>query len=105
MKKMMLLLVVVAFVVGSALAAVAADAPKTVTFEAKMMGNVTFDHAMHMTKADCKHCHHKGVEAGACRACHDGKTAPKAKTVFHKVCKDCHKKEGVSTSCKVCHKK
>ena len=105
MKKMLLMLVVVVFVLGSALAAVAADAPATVKFEAKM-GNVTLDHAKHSGMTDCKTCHHLGVEAGACRSCHGVKPdAPKAKDAFHKVCKDCHKEKNGPTKCNGCHVK
>jgi len=104
MKKMLLLLVVAAFVVGSALAVAAADAPATVKLDAKM-GTVTLDHTKHSGMTDCKTCHHKGVEAGKCSACHDGKAAPKAKDAFHKVCKDCHKAKNGPTKCKECHVK
>jgi len=105
MKKMLMLLVVVGFVVGSALAVVAADAPATVKLEAKM-GTVTLDHAKHGGLTDCKTCHHMGVEAGKCSSCHDAKPeAPKAKDAFHKVCKDCHAAKGGPTKCKECHVK
>ena len=104
MKKMLLLLVVAAFVIGSALAVVAADAPATVKLDAKM-GTVTLDHAKHSGMTDCATCHHKGVEAGACSTCHDGTKAPAAKDVFHKVCKDCHKEKNGPTGCKGCHVK
>jgi hypothetical protein len=104
MKKMLLLLVVAAFVVGSALAVVAADAPATVKLDAKM-GTVTLDHAKHTGLTDCKTCHHLGVEAGKCSSCHDAKPeAPKSKDAFHKLCKDCHKEKG-PTKCKECHVK
>ena len=106
MKKMMLLMVVVAFVFGSALAVVAADAPATVKLDAKM-GAVTLDHAKHSgdLKVDCATCHHKGVDAGKCSTCHDGKAAPDTKKVFHALCKDCHKKNDGPTKCKGCHVK
>ena len=105
MKKMLLLLVVAAFVVGSALAVVAADAPATVKLDAKM-GAVTLDHAKHSGMTDCKTCHHAGVEAGKCSACHDAKAdVPKAKDAFHKVCKDCHKEKNGPTKCNGCHVK
>lgn len=108
MKKFLVLLAVFA-IVGSALVAVAADkGPAEVKFEVKM-GTVTFPHHEHQEITDCVTCHHNGDAekgAAACRSCHDGKKAPKAKDAFHKVCKDCHKKEKKGpTKCKECHVK
>lgn len=105
MKKLIVALLVAAVAVAGSLSIAAADnGPAEITLPAKM-GNITFPHAAHQAKTDCKTCHHNGVEAGACRSCHNGDKAPKFKTVAHKLCKDCHKKNGVSTSCKTCHKK
>jgi len=108
MKKMLILFVAVAMVSVAAMSVVAADnkGPKEVKLEAKM-GTVTFQHAVHQERvADCKTCHHMGVEAGACRSCHGVKPeAPKAKDAFHKVCKDCHKTQNGPTKCKGCHVK
>ena len=108
MKKLLILFVAVALVSVAAMSVVAADnkGPAEVKLEAKM-GTVTFNHAAHQSRvADCKTCHHKGVEAGACRSCHGVKPeAPKAKDAFHKVCKDCHKAKNGPTKCNGCHKK
>lgn len=105
MKKLVILLVVVGFVAGTALFAAANNGPAEIKLEASM-GTVTFNHAAHQAKvSDCKTCHHKGVEAGACRSCHDGTKAPKAKDAFHKRCKGCHKEQNGPTKCKECHKK
>lgn len=105
MKKFVVLLVVLAFVAATAMFAVANNGPTEVKIDTKM-GTVTFQHAKHQERvSDCKTCHHNGVEAGACRSCHDGTKAPKAKTVFHKLCKDCHKKQNGPTKCKECHVK
>ena len=106
MKKALVVLVALAFLAGSSLAAVAAMGPTEVKLPAKMMGTVTFPHAKHQKLVkDCKTCHHKGVAAGACRSCHNGDKAPKFKVVAHKLCKGCHKKENGPTSCHDCHKK
>jgi len=107
MKKLMILFVAVAMVSVAAMSVVAADnkGPAEVKLEAKM-GTVTFQHTAHQERAkqDCAICHHKGVEAGACRSCHDAKPdVPKAKDAFHKVCKDCHKKMNGPTKCNGCH--
>lgn len=107
MKKMLILFVAVALVSVAAMSVMAADkGPAEVKLEAKM-GTVTFNHTAHQSRAkDCNVCHHKGVEAGACRSCHGVKPeAPKAKTAFHKVCKDCHKKMNGPTKCNGCHKR
>lgn len=106
MKKLVVLLVVMGFVATTAMFAVANNGPAEVKLEAKM-GTVTFQHAKHQERvADCKACHHAGVEAGKCNSCHDAKAdAPKAKDAFHKLCKDCHTKQGRPTKCKECHVK
>lgn len=107
MKKLLTLFVVLTFVTIGAFSVFAADnGPAEVKLEASM-GTVTFQHAAHQGRvADCTTCHHEGVEAGACRSCHDAKPeAPKAKTVFHKLCKDCHKTNDGPTKCKGCHVK
>ncbi|MDF1579753.1 MAG: cytochrome c3 family protein [Desulfuromonadales bacterium] len=104
MKRIIITLVAVCFLSVAAIA-IANNGPETITLEAKM-GTVTFPHQAHQaTVADCTTCHHKGVEAGACASCHDGKKAPKAKNAFHKLCKNCHKKDGGPTGCKDCHVK
>ena len=106
MKKLVILLVVAGFVAGTALFAVANNGPAEVKLEASM-GTVTFNHAAHQAKvADCKTCHHKGVEAGKCTGCHGvDAAAPKAKDAFHTKCKGCHKEQNGPTKCKECHKK
>lgn len=106
MKKIVILLVVVGFVATTAMFAMANNGPAEVKLEASM-GTVTFQHAAHQGRvADCKTCHHNGVDAGACTSCHGVKAdAPKAKKVFHKLCKSCHKKQSGPTKCKQCHVK
>lgn len=91
MKKMLVLLAIVAFVAVTSMAAFAAD---TVTYEAKN-GKVTFDHKGHGEKLGCE-------------ACHEGTPAAIAvdKAAAHgAVCKDCHKAKGGPTKCKECHVK
>jgi len=107
MKKLIVLLAVVAFVATS-MVAFANNGPAEVKYEVKM-GAVTFNHAAHQKEVtDCATCHHKGLDAGACKTCHLAKKgdAPKAKDAFHKQCKGCHKemKKG-PTKCKECHVK
>ncbi len=106
MKKLLTLFVAIAMVSSAGFAVIAADAPDEVKLEASM-GTVTFNHSAHTERvADCTTCHHQGVEAGACRSCHDAKPdVPKAKKVFHKLCKDCHKTNEGPTKCKGCHVK
>jgi len=103
MKKLLFAVLLVCFAAGIA---VAADGPAQVTYDTKM-GAVSFDHAAHKAKvSDCNTCHHKGVEAGACKACHGvDPAAPKAKDAFHDQCKGCHQKMSGPTGCKDCHKK
>jgi primosomal protein N' len=91
MKKLFVLLMLVAFAATATLA-VAAD---TVTYENKQ-GNVTFNHKAHGEKVKCDACH---------------KETPPAKIEVNKdaahgaVCKDCHKAQGGPTKCGDCHKK
>ena len=103
MKKMLFVLLLVAF---AATAAFAVEGPPQVKFDTKM-GTVTFDHAAHQTRvADCQTCHHKGVDAGTCKSCHGvDPAAPKLKDAFHTMCKGCHQDKGGPTGCKDCHKK
>jgi len=108
MKKLVVLLAVIAFVATTSMVAFANNGPAEVKYDTKM-GTVTFPHAAHQAQfKDCKTCHHKGVDAGKCTKCHLAKKgdAPKAKDAFHKQCKGCHKdmKKG-PTKCKECHVK
>jgi len=113
MKRLVVILLAAAFVTVGSLAAVAADnkGPAEITIDApKAMGGtkVAFPHAAHQAKiADCKTCHHNGVEAGKCTGCHGVKPeAPAAKDAFHKQCQGCHKEKGAGpTKCGDCHKK
>lgn len=108
MKKLIVLMAVVAFVASVAIA-VAVDAPADdKVLEGGKMGAVTFSHAKHTGKVEsCEACHHKGVEGELkCTSCHGvDKAAPKAKKAFHDQCKGCHKAEGGPTKCKECHVK
>ena len=105
MKKMVVLLIVAAFVAATAFVAVADDGPAVIKLDSKM-GTITLDHAKHQGLTDCAACHHTGDYAG-CKSCHDAKPdAPKSKAAYHKLCKDCHKgKDPAPTSCKGCHVK
>lgn len=105
MKRVILTLIVAAFVATGSLA-LAGQGPAEIKMPAKM-GEISFPHHAHQTKVpDCKTCHHKGVDAGACRSCHGVKPdAPKMKDAAHKLCKDCHKTMNGPTKCTDCHKK
>ncbi len=107
MKKLLVLLIVAAFV-GTAFVAIAQDnGPAVIKMDKAKTGVVTFDHAQHQELVpDCNACHHtEGFEK--CSSCHgakdDGETL-KYKTAIHNNCKNCHKKEGKGpTKCKACH--
>ena len=106
MKKMLVLLAIVALVASTAFVAVASEdkGPASIKMEVKM-GAVTFDHAKHQGLADCATCHHTGDYA-KCKSCHDAKPeAPKSKKAYHDQCKGCHKKQSGPTKCKGCHVK
>ena len=68
-------------------------APGVVVFQAKN-GNVTFDHELHMTAANCNQCH---------------QVMPPEKIVLdqasaHKLCIECHKEMGAGpVTCTGCH--
>ena len=104
MKKMILLLMVTAFVAATAFVAIADNGSAVIELEAKM-GTVTLDHTKHQGLTECATCHHTGKKTESCKSCHDAKPeAPKSKAVFHKLCKDCHKKnKPAPTKCKGCH--
>ena len=111
MKKLVVLLIVAAFV-GTAFIAVAQDkGPEVIKMDRAKMGSVTFNHAAHQVSTpDCKECHHTdGFET--CSSCHrksDSKEDVKLyKTAIHKNCKDCHKAngKGPSKKCSECHVK
>jgi len=107
MKRILAIMVAVGLVaLGTATLVSADNGPEVIKLPAKM-GEVTFPHKMHQDKVgDCVKCHHNGVEAGACRSCHDGTKAPKFKDAAHKLCKDCHKEMNAGPKgCKDCHKK
>lgn len=103
MKRIAVILSSVAFLTVATLAMAAGPAEIKM---ANKMGEITFNHQAHQGKvADCKSCHHKGVDAGKCTSCHGAKPeAPAAKDAFHKQCKGCHQEKGGPTSCKDCHK-
>ncbi len=104
MKKMLVLLAIVALVATTAFVAVADNGPASIKLDVKM-GAVTLDHVKHQGLTECATCHHTGDYAG-CKTCHDAKPeAPKAKKAYHKLCKDCHKEQSGPTKCKECHVK
>jgi hypothetical protein len=95
MKRVLVTLLVAAFVVGGSLSIAFAAGPETLTF-ANKMGDVTFPHAAHQKTL------------GSCKPCHEGtpgKIEGFGKDWAHKTCKGCHQEKGISTSCKTCHKK
>jgi Spy/CpxP family protein refolding chaperone len=89
MKKIVIALMLVAFVSAVAFAA------DSVTYDGGKKGAVTFDHKAHSTKFECSKCH-EGTPA---------KIAVEGKKQGHAVCKDCHKANGATTSCSKCHVK
>jgi predicted CXXCH cytochrome family protein len=89
---------IVAALVFTAGVAVAAEAPATITFDAKQ-GKVTFGHKAHaeLLKGDCKACH---ADAKG------GKIEGFNKDKAHGLCKKCHETEKKGpTKCAECHKK
>lgn len=90
MKKLFVMLMLVAFAATATLA-IAAD---TVTYENKQ-GNVTFNHKVHGEKMKCDACH-QGTPA---------KIAVDKAAAHGAACKDCHKEKGGPTKCGDCHKK
>jgi c(7)-type cytochrome triheme protein len=104
MKKLLILILVI--VVMLAIAASAFASMKTVEFEGKGMGKVTFDGQAHKAKGlTCKDCHPalfhmkkggdvitmKDINEGKfCGACHNGAKSFSAKDAAN--CNKCHKK-------------
>ena len=82
-----------------------AEGPEQIQLPGPSMGTVTFPHALHQThEKNCETCHHKGVERGACKNCHElTKSSPQGRDFFHAICRDCHKKKGGPTQCTGCH--
>ncbi|HKJ05593.1 MAG TPA: cytochrome c3 family protein [Geopsychrobacteraceae bacterium] len=108
MKKMIVLLCVVAFVASTSIFAFASNGPADIKLdEGGKMGTVAFPHAAHQAKVtDCTSCHHSGTDSPKCTTCHGvDSAAPKAKKAFHDQCKGCHKDMGGPTKCKECHVK
>lgn len=69
MKRLIVLLAIVAFV-GSAFTAIASDkGPASISMDKAKTGVVTFDHAKHQAAADCVACHHTGGYE-TCDSCH-----------------------------------
>jgi opacity protein-like surface antigen len=89
MKKLMVVVLVVAFAAAPALAA------DMVTMPAKN-GDVTFNHKVHGEQMECKVCHGEGAP---------GKIELD-KNAAHDLCKGCHAEKGAGpTKCGDCHKK
>lgn len=120
MKKLVTLLLIVSFVSGAALFAIAQDkGPEVIEFKVKKMGNslITFPHADHQTRAECVTCHHQGLDDPTkmkCTSCHGvDKKIPSLKKAYHdkkkSPCMVCHKAEksnpNAPQKCKDCHKK
>jgi len=100
-------LLLTAAIISIGFSAMADNGPAEIKLDNKR-GTVTFNHQQHQASNDCATCHHKGLETPQCRSCHDGTTAPPAKTAFHNLCKECHKKSGsdkVKGTCTECHQK
>ena len=112
MKKLMVILMVVAFA-ATAVVAVAQDkGPAEIKMTKK--GTITFNHAKHQESATCDECHKQTANhpegTAKCSSCHrktDSKADKKAyKKAMHKNCIDCHKaKKQGPTKCKECHVK
>jgi primosomal protein N' len=90
MKKLFVMLTLVAFAATATLA-FAAD---VVTYENKQ-GNVTFNHKGHSDKMKCDACH-QGTPA---------KIEITKDSAHGAACKDCHKAQSGPTKCGDCHKK
>ena len=87
MKKLLVVVMLAAFVAAPAFAA------DVITYEGK--GVVTFNHKAHADKLGCE-------------ACHQGEPAKIEVTkdsAHGAVCKDCHKEKGGPTKCNECHVK
>lgn len=97
MKKLVLMLMIIAFVATAAMAAM----PGEVKYDTKM-GTVTFDHDAHKGYGSCKDCHHSGMKG--CKTCHDGEKAISAKEAYHGSCIPCHEEGGKGPAkCAGCH--
>ena len=123
MKKIIALVVMVAFLAVGAVAFAtpagpAGDLKITKAGSDCKKPAVIYNHDKHNAATpDCKTCHHTwdGKDAPKkCSECHKAKKDGKAlssKNALHKSCKDCHKdlkkagKKTGPTSCKACHKK
>ncbi len=115
MKKVAVLLAVVAAVVFAFGPAIAAP-PEKITLKEiqKTKTPVAFDHKAHGAQVkSCQACHHKD-EAGkeqkcSTAKCHGAKAEGKKldlKEAFHKQCKGCHQKEKKGpVKCDQCHPK
>lgn len=68
-------------------------------------GIVTFRHLAHQNRvADCRTCHHQGVEMGPCVSCHGVIPGlPLFKDILHKQCVNCHWQKRGPTECAGCH--
>jgi hypothetical protein len=129
MKKLFVVLFVIAVAAFMTGVASAQKAPDTVVLKGNPMGGVKFPHAVHskMAGTPCTTCHHaskpekpmKGAEEN-CQDCHTKTaTAPMKTTAmlaFHQpmakggLCIDCHVKQNAAgkkapTKCPECHKK
>ena len=123
MKKIVMLLTLVAFIAVSAVvfanpAAPAGDLTVTEMMKSNKKPPVMFSHTKHAAGVpDCKTCHHTWDGKAApekCSKCHTGRKSGKKdniKNTMHRKCKGCHKdfkkanKPAGPTSCKDCHKK
>ncbi|MCD6269150.1 MAG: cytochrome c3 family protein [Deltaproteobacteria bacterium] len=123
MKKIVLMVALVAFLAVSAVAFANPKGPSEDLKVSEMMKSskkppVMFSHAKHVKGVpDCKTCHHTWDGKAApkkCSECHTGRKSGKKdnmKKTMHKKCKGCHKdfkkasKAAGPTSCKGCHKK
>jgi len=129
MKKILVVLFVIAIAAFMAGVASAQKAPDTVILKGNPMGGVKFPHAVHMKSvgATCTTCHHpskpeKPMKAAQenCQDCHTKTAAApmktNAKAAFHDgmakagLCIDCHVKANAAgkkapTKCTDCHKK
>ena len=113
MKKTLIILISVIFLIGLVQVAISGPPPGKITISVSGTKDATFDHAAHVSRvANCQECHHKDAKGSEqkCIVCHtvEGKDgAIPGKKAFHDKCGGCHKKEAKGPQypkgCKECH--
>ncbi len=106
----MLIVYAAALFIMGATVAVAQKPPDKLTFASKM-GNVTFDHAAHVTRAkgDCKTCHDKLFPMSSTAPLNFKAAMHKTAEAAHTSCGGCHNPTGpgfeTKGNCAKCHVK